>query len=477
MRLHRAGRDALLLALAAAAAYLAALQHTVYGDGAFLLSAVADGDLFHPHHLAYKWLVHGVWRALAPCGATLYGAVVGCSAVGSGIGVGAGYVGLRVLGVGRGRAVAAALAAAAAPAMVFFATVVELHGVFAGFAGLAFAAAAWLARAPSTARALVFGSSTFAAYTMHATGHLLLAAYGAVVLGSAWASGAGARGRACLLLGCAVAAHAVLVLGLRWFLHVPGENQPLDLFRAYFAVYDYRIATALRTVVADLVVAFAPLSLAWLAAFSRRDARPVAALFSCVTVVYLTVTFLLTNGNTEHGAYLLPLVWPMAFLAASACSWAILLVAAAIGGTVAAVMVARHDDRSANLAFADGLRATVDPREAVLVCSDGADLHAVLIELPGVRHVLLRVLVTLPEAVHVQALAAVEARLVELLQKGKRVFLTDAAERLLASPEFGRLYPLAPRLLARLEAAFELVACDRDGFRAREVRQRPGSGR
>src|SRR5690606_40374572 len=91
-------------------------------------------------------------RLSAPLGASLYDAGVLASALGTAVGIACAVLASRILGLTRGGAFAVAGLMLSVPALLFFATVVELHGVFLAFAGPALVAFAHLAPAPGAPR-------------------------------------------------------------------------------------------------------------------------------------------------------------------------------------------------------------------------------------------------------------------------------------------------------------------------------------
>lgn len=468
----RWGRDAMLVALVAGIVYCLARQRTLYGDGSFLLLEICNGDLYHSHHLAYKALVYAVTRAAAWVGVSPYDAAVTCSAVATALGVAAGHVGLRMFGVPRRPALVATAAAGLVPAVVFFASVVEFHGVFFGFAGLAFVAAAWLARTPSLARAALFGVSTFAAYTMHASGHLLPACFGVVFALEAWRHGRASQGRILTLLTVAVAVHAALAFVTARSLARGGHpvsSHALNYVAMCLQTMHYRWTAVFGTLRGDLLVAFLPLSLLWLMGCRRASQRLFTAALAGVLLTYLGASYALTSGHHERGAYLLPVVWPMVLLVARAVPWRWLLASAVVGGTLAGTRVWQHDQPERARAFARGLLAQVKAADAALILSDGLDMHAVLIEVAQAHRLPVRALAVTPTAGHDDFVRDLPSYVNAWLARGKRVFLTDEATALLGNPEYGRLYPVAPRILTRLEEAFTLESASRDGFSAREV--------
>jgi len=143
-------------------------------DAQYYIGLVRDhSSEFYVHRL-YVPLMHLWHGTLAPLGASPFQSLALACALG--VGVGALCLHRAALRLGFDRVAALLLAALAvlAPAVVFFGTVVEIHGVFFGFAALAvwqwtraLATGSW----PGFA---LLGIATAFAAAVHTTGHLLL---------------------------------------------------------------------------------------------------------------------------------------------------------------------------------------------------------------------------------------------------------------------------------------------------------------
>src|SRR5690606_31829227 len=131
--------------------------------------------------------------------------------------VGLAHVGLLRSGLDARAANAATLLVALTPAIGFFATVVEHHGIFLPFAALAFWITAVLGRRPSWPGAGLLGVTTRVAYLLPGTGNLLPGLLLPAFL--AWRAGAEARGwiagRDLAIAALAGALHLALFFGLR----------------------------------------------------------------------------------------------------------------------------------------------------------------------------------------------------------------------------------------------------------------------
>src|SRR5881394_1245347 len=127
------GDSALLGLLALAGCWL--LDRGVWHglDGYQFLSDIDHGQLFNDRHVLYKPVAWLFASALRPLGVPLYESAVAASMVCTAVGAGFVHRALLGLGLPRADAATAAVAAAGCFAVVYFGTVVEIHGVFFAF--------------------------------------------------------------------------------------------------------------------------------------------------------------------------------------------------------------------------------------------------------------------------------------------------------------------------------------------------------
>ncbi|MFQ5506378.1 MAG: hypothetical protein ACE5F1_16535, partial [Planctomycetota bacterium] len=146
-------------------------------DGPHLVSRLAGGDPHYFHHKLFMPLLIRFGGLLGALGVGPYRAALFFSVTGAAMGVAAGHAGFGLLGMPRRVALLAALFVAFSPAVMFFGTVVELHGPFFGFAGLAFLGMALVHRHRHRRRAhalsLLLGALTALAAGVHASGLIL----------------------------------------------------------------------------------------------------------------------------------------------------------------------------------------------------------------------------------------------------------------------------------------------------------------
>ena len=126
----------------------------------------------------------GTVALLAPFGVSPFVAGGVLSAVATAIGAGLTHAASRVLGLNRADALLVAALTACTPAVMFYASVVELHGVFYAFAALGALRASHLIATPTVANAVLLGLATALAYCFHSTGHLLPLLFAAMFWGA-----------------------------------------------------------------------------------------------------------------------------------------------------------------------------------------------------------------------------------------------------------------------------------------------------
>lgn len=453
-----AGRaDAGIVALLGLAVAFALRQHTFYkDDGDVYLMTIVEGNLQHPHHMLYKPMVAGLHRLTAPLGASLYDAGVLLSALGTGIGLGCAYLAARWLGLRRGEARAVAALTLAVPAVLFFATVVELHGVFFGFLGPALLAAAALARRPTLGRGACLGAALALAYVGHASAGLLPSLLLPLLL--FYPAPNVSLGRAREVLPAALLAGAVFgafLYVLPWLGRITG----IGVDSASAAAYVMRDAAAfaadgqrwLTTVWYEWLVPYAPFNLLALGlCFVGRHRAQARWLHAGLVPYYLVCVFLLPNA--EFGAYLLPCAWPLALLTVRvlpARAAALLCFVGLLGGVV---WIKTHDRPELAAQFAAGAREAGGGRPLVLLLGDHDDAKATLIGLPETEKIVVLHAGTVPADDLARLLDRVDALLAARWRDGRAVLLTDGAVR-----QLGQVAPSGPLVFPALQRRHQLT--------------------
>src|SRR5690606_18081907 len=168
-------RDGALVASAAAVLYLLLLQDRFYGaDGHVLLQMAVRGADVHERHLLYLPAARAALALLAPLGVTPFRALEVLSAVATALGVFVLHRTAARCGHPRAAAAVAAVGCAVLPVTLFFATTIEVHGLFFLPAALAWYAAARCAARPVAWTGCALGAACALAGCTHASGHAML---------------------------------------------------------------------------------------------------------------------------------------------------------------------------------------------------------------------------------------------------------------------------------------------------------------
>jgi hypothetical protein len=461
-----ASTDAAAAAVVAVVAFVVACalqQHTFYkGDGHVYLLGIVEGQLQHPHHMLFKALVSWTHWLGAPLGVSLYEAAVLLSALGTGIGVGCACLASRGLGRSRRHAVAVAVLMLSVPAVLFFATVVELHGIFLGFCGPALLATAALARRPTLWRGVGFGAALALAYLGHASAALLPAVL--LPLALCYPAGGGGVTRVRALLAPTLAAAVLFggfLVALPWLGRVTGLGADTESAAAYVARDALAFAADVGrwpvTLWHEWVLPYAPLNLVALWACWRGTSRAPARWLHLALVPYYLVCVLLLP-SAEHGAYLTVFAWPLALIAVRECrSWSVVVVAAA-GFAGGVGWIARHDQPELARAFGDGVRAAADGRGVFLLLGDDAEAKASLIALPDVDVLLVLHAGAVPAEVLGGVMDRLDAELRTRWRNGDVVLLTEGAVRRL-----GDVVPSGGLVVEALRKRYQLSRVEGNG--------------
>jgi hypothetical protein len=330
--------ETLLLGVGAALAFALLPQARLHGTDVFWLLRWLDEPIVHPQHPAYLPLARGLRWLLQPFGVDGHALLLLFSALGGGIAVAGLHRAALLLCGDAAFARGAALIAAGTPALLHFATTAELHAPFAAAMAWCTWAAVRQANAPTARAALVTGLLCGGATLLHATGHLMLPCIAVAVWwchrgrGARWALGH---------LALLAAAHGGLWAAVFLATRQPLPNAPLGHPAAYFARFfaDMHFWPDLwPTIWIEWIVSYAPISLLWLAALAVPRLRGLALLLVPALAAYVFASVVLIHAVTdERGAYLLPLLLPMAALSLGALprrAWPWLAAATLLAGAL-----------------------------------------------------------------------------------------------------------------------------------------------
>jgi hypothetical protein len=473
-RSKSAWRDTALL-FVAAAGLLALLQQRMFHgmDAQYLIGLVRDGSAEYYAHKLYLPLMLAWHDLLSPLTHSPFLSMRAASLVGVALGTLFMHRASLALGLDRGRAALAAALTFAAPAVLFFGTVVELHGVFHAFLGLVFWQWARCGRGVDLPGQALLGAATAAAAGVHSSGHLLLALLPMLSFGwfgirprQAW------RG-----LLVTIAAHvATTVLLTLWLVPAAVREAPADdgALAAAWAYFWPRLPWSPITVAAMLWrewgEPFAPLSLIVLAAlFWRSPRRRALALLVGVLPLWGAVWVLLRAELHERGAYLLPFAWPAAVLAAEWLPRWLRWLALAVSLGLSVTAVVRHDRPADDPQLTAGLHAVVGDAPAFVICAQVRDVEQLQRDVPVTRPwPILTLASVLPQGY--AALCAEFDRVVAAeVVAGRDVILTASALALLQ----GLALPDVQRFVGEhLAANYELEPLQARGYSGSRLQRR-----
>ena len=459
-------RDAAGIAAASLLLYLVLAQEALHGlDVHVHVFFLVHGRLEHPFHLLYLKLAGAAWTVLQPLGFSPHAALRLLSAVGTALGVLAAHRAAARCGFDRRAAALVTALVAVPPAMVFLATVPEIHGVFAAFAGLCWWAWARQVDGPGWVRAALLGAATGVAASVHATGHLLLGACGAL----AAARSAEPR-RALLGLWPAVAVHACAALAFAaWLRPEGGSTAFADQLRFLReCAVDLHAVNVWRVVRDEWLLAFLPLSVVGLAALRLRPWRAFAGVALAALTVYLAVAYVLLDDINERGAYLLPLALPFAMLTFAAVGARGVLPCVLVALAAAVVQVQRHD-RVTPATWVPGFLAVAREGPLAVLCRDVEEQEHITRALPEVPFLRVDSLVATAEkgdAAYPEFCQSFDGTVAHFTSAGRTVLIT--------APAYEALLATGDRFFARfvhehLQARYRLEEVHREGFAALRV--------
>jgi len=443
--------------------YLLLGQQTFYKiDGHLYLAYVLNGERSYPRHFLYLPLVFLARDCLMPLGLSLYESARALSAIGTATGIAFLHLATRRLGLAPWPTGAVVAVCATMPHVVFFATVVEVHGPFMAFFGVAAWCVARLAAAATPGRAAAFGGACALAFCAHSTGTLLPAVLLPLLLfypRRPWRAG----------LAPALVTAAVLAAGLAaspWLARMVGVDFDLRHSRE-FATDRARtnFGAAWRygsTLLHEWLLPMLPLSVVAPGLVAVRTLRAQVGWLLVGAVLYLAFTQMILGGDPEWGAYLLPFCWPLALLAVRALPRRALTVVVAVQLAVAVAGVRLHDRDHAPRAYADDVRAAAAGAPIALLVADDSDLKAYLLHLQDAERVPLFELARLPVAALEEAVSALRAAVDRLLARGTVVFLSDRSRAgVLAVPV---VTPCGRGLIDALERGYSATRTEGAGF-------------
>jgi hypothetical protein len=427
-------RDGFAVAGAALALYLVLLQNVFYGaDGYALLQGAVHGATEHGRHVLYPACARAAVAAGAAAGIGPFRALELLSAVATAAGILALHRAAAVAGATRRPAALVAAGSAALPVTVFFATTIEVHGLFFLPASLAWWAAAHAAARPGPPAGAVLGLVVLIAGLTHASGHLLLPLLAAALL---------LRGSVRSLVPTVAVAAGTWTAGfVATRLLVPATASDALAFALAGAERLTHVALVPEYLLCEYLLPTFPFGLAALAAAAFRPDR-IGAAHAAVVLAYAWATVAAVLGLREFGAYGVPLVFPAVWLTISRFGTRVGVACLALAAAGAVGLVRCWDARLPDPIDVEAVRRLAATGPTALLVEDRSESDPVLRELPQVAVVHIPVflgsLPRTPEAAAADFFVAIDI----LRQGGRRVFVTGKG---LAA--FSRL---APEALARV---------------------------
>ncbi len=364
--------------------YLAIRPSAFYGDGPRIVFDLANGAVEWQNHVLFLRVLGPVTRWMGCTSLPLFDVLGIVSAAGTAVGVWSAYHVARVWLCDRNAAIRAALLCMVCPAWVLFSGVVEVHGLFMAFAGVALVLLVAGADRGGVLRIAGAGLATGTAQGVHATGALLVAIgwFLIAAFGRRDRRGWGSIARSAGLL---LASHVCSLVGIVACVAGSVGLARLGTHDAGPATLSATLAgvNAARVVLWEFLLPFAPLSLTLLVAcFRARDRLEHLALLSLV-ILYLVPTLTMLHGLPEYGAYLLPLEVLVAVWIGGKCGrrlWLCCLAASVIVAAVLRVHVLEPEShampRDAVARIGGGGAAEHDGPAILIFTRDGADIIA-----------------------------------------------------------------------------------------------------
>lgn len=443
-------------------------------DGHGLLRYLA-GEGTHPRHPLTIPVLRGFRAVLEPFGLSDFRVVTLASAVCTACGVFAAQLGFVQLRLSRARAALASILVASCPALIFFATVVEFHGVFFAFAGGSFALFARLVAQAGHGAALLAGASVGIAAAVHGLGHFLTP-----VLGF-WAALEARQAHACnlrkmLLHGCEIAlAHALVFVLVQLLVGAEAATSQASFFDDALASRP-DVARLPMLLWNEWLRPYAGMSIALFCCLrAKRHALSPASLSLALAVIALLVTtWVLVPKGDERGAYLTPLSLLAALALVRSVPLRALGVTAALSLALAIAELRVHDRPSRSGAWMQAFRSISSSLQAEVF-----PLVAAIEEVDALaRYDALRPSLVAVDLQHGLAGAASEQELElrcagianvlrQIEASGKRVLVTESwRQAMRETPETRRALEVleaAWRLEAKLEGAYRFYVLTQRG--------------
>ena len=423
------GWDSILLGGGALVVYALLGQSMWFGDGpALLLGSGAAAT----NHMAFMPALKAVSGALDGLGVSVYRSALLLGALGAALAVLCAHLAGGLLALSRRERILAALLVATAPPLMFFATVVELHGFFAGFLGLVALAAAWYRVGPGLSRAMLLGLASGTSYLAHSTGALLpMLLLPLCLLAETRRERILHAASLCLAHGAVIVLLNVLV---RAEAGQGAEVAGWEFFRRCAELALERPEGLPRVLWNEWLLGLLPLSWLLHLCLFRPRVRLAALWLHLSLLGYLAFVFLILSSfwPSERGAYLLPFVFAASWLAVRGLDQRLVLLAALVSATFGTWQIMAHDRPAELRVLASALSAEMDTaqEEAFFLMVTNDDVGARYALAPDVPAVQFFPFMDFDdEALRPAVEEQLGQHLGALLGKGTRLYLSQGALR------------------------------------------------
>jgi hypothetical protein len=430
--------DGFWIAAAAGMLYLFLGQQTLYRvDAHALLWRSMVGQTSHQYHTFYLPVLEVFKSLCSPLKLSLYEVAQFYSVVGTSAGLFLAHLANLRIGLSRVESAFATGLLAVCPAVLFFATIVEVHGPLFFFIGLTYLAVAEVLRVPKPSRAVWLGaclSLGFLAHPVSALMGALLPVLWVWRVSSHDARPAGYALRSLFSLGALAAVILLLgILALPWALRELGFTTDAKFSFDYLVAMSDQLFAPLQflaTVRDEWLLAFLPLSITTAALLFFRRWRRTVLVYGLALVPYMLTCHLMLVEYGELGAYVIPMAWPMAVLLAPLSirmPW-LALASLALSLLLSIAQVSEHDRPEPAREHAAGMQAIAQGKELYAFLGSKADTEAYFVHLPNLPIVWIPDLLTRGPEVREQILQGFERELAKIPPDGRVVLISKEAK-------------------------------------------------
>lgn len=310
--------------------YAALALDVFYGDGSFVQTGRAGGELLHHNHLLHYAVIALGQVVARPFAADLFGELTIAMHLFTVAGLLIFHHTLVVAGCSRAQRLLGTAMVGGTGAVLFYATAIERQAPFFPFAALAFHALHSCGREPTLVRGALLGAAVGVATLVHATGHLLFVLAGAWLLAGCERH-RGGTGAALRALVAAASVHAAISLTAASLVVGSGASSPIESQVHHILGFaDLTWSHVTFNLVREWLLPFLPASVLFLLVPLVRRTRRLGIALLLAFVPYAAFSIVVLRDFDERGAYSLPLVLPLALALARLLPVPALAVATAV---------------------------------------------------------------------------------------------------------------------------------------------------